>query len=381
MKQLTHPKFAPRLYAVTLLVVLTLAVSHTSYAQELSVDNLPGDWSLAATWDASGNWDVGGAPTSGVNRWATIRGDISIAGSLDYSHTTFSEGLTIESNDTLTIFGDLTFTGAIMTLDVQDNGVLKVYGDLDTNGSTVSLVGDGVIVISGDLIVDGGSIYTDNAGGDDLYVNGSTTGTANGGDFTDLNSNHPVLYSEVSSELPVVLLDFTARALDHQVELNWTTASEENFDHFEVQRSYDGAEFSGIGYVTGHGNSNIVLHYQYSDYSATGSTLYYRLMAVDYDGSYEIFESVRVEMLDAGGGVVVYPNPVQQSENQLAVEISKDLNPSQIEVLDPSGRVLIQEHFIAPVTMWRLNQSLAKGIYHIRIYTASRVLAKRFLVN
>ena len=80
---------------------------------------------------------------------------------------------------------------------------------------------------------------------------------------------------------------------EDNIKLNWSTASEENNDYFEIQKSYDSEVFTPIGYVDGAGNSNEVLDYSYTD-SETNKA-YYRLKQLDYDGEFEYSDIVVVK--------------------------------------------------------------------------------------
>ncbi|HEY3296424.1 MAG TPA: T9SS type A sorting domain-containing protein [bacterium] len=81
--------------------------------------------------------------------------------------------------------------------------------------------------------------------------------------------------------LPVELQSFTAIAGDGEVTLHWATASENNNDHFEIER--DGVVMAR---VQGAGSSSSAHTYDYTDQSLTNRQTYtYRLMAVDGQGS------------------------------------------------------------------------------------------------
>nr|MBX2846022.1 T9SS type A sorting domain-containing protein [Saprospiraceae bacterium] len=87
--------------------------------------------------------------------------------------------------------------------------------------------------------------------------------------------------------LPVELIRFDAEGDSNgNTLLNWTTASEENNDRFEIERSVDGVSFDTVGEVLGNGTTTETSHYVYTDYdaSASGSQLFYRLRQVDFDG-------------------------------------------------------------------------------------------------
>lgn len=381
MKQKKHLSTITGLFIRTVIIFSTIyLLTFTVSAQEESVNDLAGDWEVNATWDPpNSTWDVGVVPTSGINRWATINGDVFVSGSLNFILNDFANGLTIAANDTLTVFGDLTFTAALMTLDVQ--GVLKVYGNLDTNGSTVNILGDGTIVISGNLVIDGGSTYSDVVGGDDLYVDGTITGTGNGGDFTDLNTNQPVLHAEVVTELPVTLVGFDVYAEPERVRLAWATASEENFDFFDIQRSKDGKNYESIGEVEGSGNSTQLINYTFSDNHPYSGISYYRLKAVDYDGSFEIFESKRADISFGGSQMSLYPNPILRHTSGLRVDFQAALSNKTISIYNALGQLMVHETIAEGANFWSLDQGLPKGLYHIKAQLGNQTLVKKFLVN
>ena len=85
--------------------------------------------------------------------------------------------------------------------------------------------------------------------------------------------------------LPVALTTFTAKAnKSGTVNLAWSTASEQNNSHFDVQRATDGTSFDKVGQVTGNGTSNAKNNYSFTDTKPVNGTNYYRLKQVDNDG-------------------------------------------------------------------------------------------------
>lgn len=116
------------------------------------------------------------------------------------------------------------------------------------------------------------------------------------------------------SLLPVKLTSFAAALNKQTVTLDWSTANEEAFSHFEVERSIDGKTFSKIGIVTGKGGLGTAT-YAYKDAQpAAGKTVFYRIRMVDLNepASYSSVASIRVA-LQAGGGTAIaaYPNPTR----------------------------------------------------------------------
>lgn len=97
----------------------------------------------------------------------------------------------------------------------------------------------------------------------------------------------------------VKLVSFSATWNARNVELTWTTASEENNDYFVIERSTDGRDFISLDEVKGNGNAAREHNYSFIDYQPS-FTNYYRLVQVDYDGTATTSEVVtaRKELKD-----------------------------------------------------------------------------------
>jgi hypothetical protein len=109
------------------------------------------------------------------------------------------------------------------------------------------------------------------------------------------------------STLPIELLDFSAKAEQTYVDLNWVTATEVNNDYFLVQRSLDGISFENISQVPGAGNSNSTRFYNLKDYNPVNGTMYYRLKQVDFNGEFD-YSPIRTVNFQ-NNQLVVFPNP------------------------------------------------------------------------
>lgn len=109
--------------------------------------------------------------------------------------------------------------------------------------------------------------------------------------------------------LPVELLDFRAALLKGTVNLRWETASERNNDHFEIERSVDGAQWAMLGVVFSRtGSSNEAQAYTFADQHPVSALNYYRLKQVDNDGKFEYSPIIVVENTNVFR-IQIYPNP------------------------------------------------------------------------
>ncbi len=92
--------------------------------------------------------------------------------------------------------------------------------------------------------------------------------------------------NSITTPLPIGLIFFSALADNGSVLLKWATATENNSDYFEVQRSTDGITWQSRSQVEATGNSTNTINYYTTDLinGITGE-IYYRLKEVDLNGN------------------------------------------------------------------------------------------------
>ena len=112
--------------------------------------------------------------------------------------------------------------------------------------------------------------------------------------------------------LPVELTTFTAEAQKNQTNLlEWETASEENNEGFEVERSVNGSDWETLDFVEGNGSTIEISNYDFVDKRPFDGTNYYRLKQLDFDGKFEYSKIVTVELAKDNEQLTIIPNPVQ----------------------------------------------------------------------
>lgn len=164
--------------------------------------------------------------------------------------------------------------------------------------------------------------------------------------------------------LPVELTSFTARPQGTAVQLNWTTATEQNNAFFGVERSADGSNWQQIGKVDGAGNSSQPLSYVYTDQQPLNGTSYYRLKQTDYNGTFK-YSPVEVVRLQNGNPTLrVYPNPVGQ---EVTIQTSKVV--VQVNLLSTNGRTVLRHapSRVAGGTFSINVHSVQSGIYLLQV--------------
>jgi hypothetical protein len=112
-----------------------------------------------------------------------------------------------------------------------------------------------------------------------------------------------------AAPLHVRFASFSAVRQGSVALLEWSTAMEENNDHFEVERSSDGSNFLRIASVAGAGNSQSLKKYSLTDDKALNGINYYRIKQIDRDGK-SLYSEVKKVNFSGNTELSIYPNPV-----------------------------------------------------------------------
>lgn len=174
----------------------------------------------------------------------------------------------------------------------------------------------------------------------------------------------------VDPNFPVEFLSFEAWWEAEAVQLQWVTANEVNHDYFEVERSADAQLFVPILQQTGTGGPQAITPYQDVDPVPLVGRSYYRVKAVDYDGTLTYSQIVEVNWQpNQALRLSAYPNPTR---DELQVSLRSGLSGTvQLSIFDLAGRqtaVPIQRLSIQGQTQTTLDlASLSEGIYFLRV--------------
>lgn len=192
-----------------------------------------------------------------------------------------------------------------------------------------------------------------------------------------VNTSRPLLLSSngCSPPIPVELVSFEGKTDGKINHLNWVTASEKSNDYFNIERSFDGSFFQKIGQIKGHGTTQERQNYTFSDANANGTTAYYRLNQIDFDGKSTLSHVVALKNGDTKR-VRIFPNPV--GIEGVTVQMESE-GKKEILLQDIAGKTLFS------TTTTETNQristaNLAQGLYFVTVKTASGILAIQKLV-
>ena len=171
-----------------------------------------------------------------------------------------------------------------------------------------------------------------------------------------------------STPLPITLIDFTAFRIDPtKVGLQWQTGMESNNKGFDIEKRLDrDTTFSVSGFVPSAapgGNSNIVLHYSYTDANNYKGITYYRLKQTDLDDRYTYTMIKAVSGSGATGvSVLLYPNP---NQGQFTIRMDGATGNHEVRIIDGKGAIIrdMQLHDSTPLPV----TGLPSGTYIVQI--------------
>lgn len=185
-------------------------------------------------------------------------------------------------------------------------------------------------------------------------------------------SSLSLIYDDKNNSLPVSLTDFQVQKVEQSAYLTWTTTSEQNSDHFQVQRSPDGSAWETLGTVMARGESEGLVSYRYTDGTPGKGLKIYRLKMNDKDGS---FEYSPLRSLQFDGESVLYPNPVSVSE-QINLRIDDLSVIRDIRVYGAEGSLKVTSQASRSIDV----RSLTAGLYIVQItYTDGSVTTHRIV--
>ena len=167
-------------------------------------------------------------------------------------------------------------------------------------------------------------------------INVSTTGFQN----VTLNPGEYYVYVNLQNALPVSWIDFAAQYENGgAVLLNWSTANEVTNDHYDIERSTDGKNFTHVGIVSAVKNVANRSSYSFNDATAPAGKVYYRVKQVDVTGKYS-FSKVVMVTTDMRTNIwhTFYTG------TSVRVAMQADLSKVSIALHDASGKLLIQKN-------------------------------------
>lgn len=166
------------------------------------------------------------------------------------------------------------------------------------------------------------------------------------------------LYS--TSLLPVTWVSFDVHKQNNTIELDWSTASEQNTKDFTIQHKTENGTWNDVAVVTAAGSSGSVRNYSYTHLSPSNGLNYYRIQQADLDGRVS-YSNVRMIRFSATAQrLVMKENPVVNGI--LKVQVNQ---PVDLFLYDVQGRLIWQQQQASGLVTISLERH-PKGIYTLK---------------
>ncbi len=180
---------------------------------------------------------------------------------------------------------------------------------------------------------------------------------------------------EIGTSLPVKFGRLNVVALNNnQGKISWQIISEVNTDKYVIEASTDGSRFKEKGFVKATGATE----YSFIDLSLLNGVNYYRIKAVDKNGSVMFSNIVKLLVGKNNVEFNIYPNPVKGK--QINVSITNTLAEKySIQITDIAGRIIYTNSIYHsagsanyPIA---LPSNLNRGNYILKINASTGVVA------
>lgn len=176
--------------------------------------------------------------------------------------------------------------------------------------------------------------------------------------------------------LPVQFTRFTVECSPTGNTISWQTAMEKDNSHFEVEKSANGANWSGIGRV--NGSSAGIYHVT----DKAGGEAQYRVKQVDLNGAVSYTGIVRSNCGNSAILVNLYPKP---AHDKMTLQVTSDKNVNtRAHVIDNAGRVVmtIQLPVSKGNNTFLFNVGhLPQGQYYLRSTDVDGIINQRFTIT
>ena len=189
--------------------------------------------------------------------------------------------------------------------------------------------------------------------------------------------------------LPVELAAFTSSVNKMNVNLNWSTSSENNNSGFEIERyalnDQGIIDWTKTGSVRGFGNSNTTQIYYFEDRNLSSGKYKYRLKQIDFNGNFKYYELTGEAVIGVPDKFYLsqnYPNPFNPVTHlEFGISNAGFVSLKVYDVLGNEVAALVNEN--KPAGYYSVDfsgEKYASGIYYYRLRTNGYIETKKMLL-
>jgi hypothetical protein len=187
-----------------------------------------------------------------------------------------------------------------------------------------------------------------------------------------------------SGTLSAVLKSFTITAQNKTNVINWITETEINMSYFQIERSYDGVNFTSIGKILAKRAPGFG-YYEWRDDDHLSGYNYYRLRMVDIgnQSKFSIIAYVFTGYVD-GKDLLITPNPVVGNYFIVGAQFSK-IEKIKLRLVDMNGRIILtqDEQTKAGFNSFKINcpAMALNGIYLVEFFAVDKKRIAKLVIT
>ncbi|MGI8634416.1 MAG: T9SS type A sorting domain-containing protein [Segetibacter sp.] len=138
--------------------------------------------------------------------------------------------------------------------------------------------------------------------------------------------------------MPVTLKGFSGSINKQNALLKWSTATEIDNDHFEIEHSLNGKDFTSIAQVKANGTSTTENSYTYLHENVTAGKHFYRITDIDKSGNKRYSQIITLSS-GIGSALQLYPNP---AASFISVTASSLLQGNEFAISSLTGQTVVK---------------------------------------
>ncbi|MBE9460570.1 T9SS type A sorting domain-containing protein [Dyadobacter subterraneus] len=184
-----------------------------------------------------------------------------------------------------------------------------------------------------------------------------------------------------NTPLPVTLTKFSGSYGEGNVDLGWSTSSESNASHFEIETSRNGKNFIKLGDVLAKGNSSSTTSYSFRYINSSFDNAYFRLKMIDNDGTFSYSRIISVQSKsDDSGSFNVFPTIFG---NELTISLpGTNSSTAVVRIIGMNGNIHLDNVYNInnnnSVEITDLN-TVPSGLYIVHITSGSLIEFKKVI--
>ncbi|MFT3908120.1 MAG: autotransporter-associated beta strand repeat-containing protein [Ferruginibacter sp.] len=188
-----------------------------------------------------------------------------------------------------------------------------------------------------------------------------------------------------SGIVPVTFVDISAtRNSNGSIDVNWKVANESAIDHYEVERSANGRNFSSIKNAAALVNNGGDAQYNYLDNESLKGDNFYRIRSVGITGNTNYSAIVKVGDIRTAPSISIYPNPVVDKTLNISF-VNQPAGEYNLQLSNKLGQVVYKNSItISSSSITRsfaLGNEIAPGIYQLVLSSPKNKYIEQVIVK